>query len=143
MLHPFIFPRTGSMILLYGPCGPSNGIMRVTLDRYEFTSNTSKPLQSDDCLLFQSPGLSPSFYHELEIENVDGRAFSLNRVEILRGGSLVSPGSGNTISEIVGIMLFVVLLAVGVVTVYTAMTKKSTKRFTAETFDESLEPFLR
>ncbi|GAB1517305.1 hypothetical protein RhiTH_000351 [Rhizoctonia solani] len=128
-----------TMALLYGPCGPSNGIMRVTIDGKEYTSNTYKPFPSDDCLLFQSRSVSPYTYHELEVENLDGRTISVNRIEIIRATTIRSEGSSNTAVEIMVIVLFVIMLSTGVVVLYTAMTRKPTKKV----FDESLKPLLR
>ncbi|CAE6439361.1 unnamed protein product [Rhizoctonia solani] len=70
-----------SMFLLYGPCGPTNGLMKLTIDGQESTVNVSKRIASDDCLLLQSWLLQPSVMHRLLIENVDGATLGINRFE--------------------------------------------------------------
>ncbi|KAJ1307100.1 hypothetical protein OPQ81_001218 [Rhizoctonia solani] len=74
----------GSAFTIYGPCGPSSGLMRVKIDGKEETINTTKPFQSDDCLLYQSYSFQATFLHTLDIQNVDGRTLGLNRVEFFR-----------------------------------------------------------
>ncbi|CAE6479785.1 unnamed protein product [Rhizoctonia solani] len=59
-----------SAFLVYGPCGPTNGLMKITVDDRESTVNTSKSIASNDCLLFQSRGLSIGTMQELLIENI-------------------------------------------------------------------------
>ncbi|CAE6449678.1 unnamed protein product, partial [Rhizoctonia solani] len=75
----------GSAITIYGPCGPSSGLMRVKIGtRADETINATKPIQSDDCLLFQSPGLTPDQLYSLEIENISGGTLAINRMEFFR-----------------------------------------------------------
>ncbi|CAE6492221.1 unnamed protein product [Rhizoctonia solani] len=74
----------GSTILVYGPCGPGNGLMRVTIDGRQQTVNTSKPFASSDCLLFEAWGLTSTYFHRLLVENVDGRTLGINRFELFR-----------------------------------------------------------
>ncbi|KEP45727.1 putative P12 domain protein, partial [Rhizoctonia solani 123E] len=74
----------GSTLLIHGPCGPTNGLMKVTIDDQEATVNTSKPISSDDCLLFQAWGLPRTKMHELLVENIDGTSLGINRIEFLR-----------------------------------------------------------
>ncbi|KAH7340611.1 hypothetical protein B0J17DRAFT_652075 [Rhizoctonia solani] len=128
----------GSAILLYGPCGPSNGLVRVAIDGSERTLNLSRPFQSDDCLLFQSHGMSPSIFHQLEIENIDGGLLILDRMELMRMLAFRPPGPIGTLGEIAIIMLVVATIGAGVLVVYTAMTRRTAKKV----FDESLEPLL-
>ncbi|KAH7322082.1 hypothetical protein B0J17DRAFT_684916 [Rhizoctonia solani] len=68
-----------SALLVYGPCGPTNGLMKVTIDARGSTVNTSAPIASNDCLLFQSRGLSTGAMRELLIENADGATLGINR----------------------------------------------------------------
>ncbi|EUC54493.1 P12 domain protein, putative [Rhizoctonia solani AG-3 Rhs1AP] len=69
----------GSTILVYGPCGPEYGLMRVTINGEQQMVNASKPFASDDCLLFQAWGLPSTYLHRLLIENVDG-TLGINRI---------------------------------------------------------------
>ncbi|CAE6395825.1 unnamed protein product [Rhizoctonia solani] len=128
----------GSAVLLYGPCGPSNGLVRVGIDGFDRTLNLSRPFQSDDCLLFQSHGMSSHAYHRLEIENLDGGLLVLDRMEFIRVSNFRLPGPISTIGEMVLIMLAVLVMSAGVIVVYTAMTRRTAKRL----FDDSLEPLL-
>ncbi|CAE6503766.1 unnamed protein product [Rhizoctonia solani] len=128
----------GSTVLLYGPCGPSSGLVRVAIDGNERTLNLSRPFQSDDCLLFQSQDISSNIFHRLEVENIDGGLFLLDRMEFMRMSTFRPPGPISTLGEMAIIMLVVAALAAGVLVVYTAMTRKAAKKV----FDDSLEPLL-
>ncbi|CAE6459223.1 unnamed protein product [Rhizoctonia solani] len=70
-----------STFLLYGPCGPKNGLIKITVDGRESTVNTSMPIQSNDCLLFQAKGLSRLMMHQLIVENIDGATLGIDRFE--------------------------------------------------------------
>ncbi|CAE6435512.1 unnamed protein product [Rhizoctonia solani] len=70
-----------STLLIHGPCRPTNGLMKVSIDGRESTVNTSKPIASNDCLLFQAWGLPASMQHELLIENVEGATLGIDRLE--------------------------------------------------------------
>ncbi|CAE7093848.1 unnamed protein product [Rhizoctonia solani] len=72
-----------STLLVYGPCGPETGLMRVTIDGQQDVVNTSKPFASSDCLLFQAWGLQNYHLHRLLIENVDGKVLGINRSFVL------------------------------------------------------------
>ncbi|KAH7322065.1 hypothetical protein B0J17DRAFT_746616 [Rhizoctonia solani] len=74
----------GSTFLIYGPCGPTNGLMKITVDNDQQTVNTSRPFASDDCLLFQAQGLPVHFQHQLLIENIDGRTLGIDRLEFFK-----------------------------------------------------------
>ncbi|CAE7155021.1 unnamed protein product, partial [Rhizoctonia solani] len=74
----------GSSLLVYGPCGPDNGLMGVTIDGRQQIVNTSKPFASSDCLLFQTWGLQWTHFHRLLIENMDGKKLGINRFELFR-----------------------------------------------------------
>ncbi|CAE6455004.1 unnamed protein product [Rhizoctonia solani] len=131
----------GSAVLLYGPCGPcgpSNGLVRVGIDGFDRNLNLSRPFQSDDCLLFQSHGMTSHAYHRLEIENLDGGLLVLGRMEFMRVSNFKPPGPISTIGEMMLIMLAVLVVSMGVVVVYTAMTQRTAKK----AFDDSLEPLL-
>ncbi|CAE7074132.1 unnamed protein product, partial [Rhizoctonia solani] len=69
----------GSSLLMYGPCGPANSLMRVAIDGQQQIVNTSRPFACSDCLLFQARGLQPHYLHRFLIENVDGKALGINR----------------------------------------------------------------
>ncbi|CAE7122646.1 unnamed protein product [Rhizoctonia solani] len=74
----------GSSLLVYGPCGPDNGLMRVSIDGEQQIVNSSKPFACSDCLLFQARGLQPNHLKRLLIENVDGKTLGINRLELFR-----------------------------------------------------------
>ncbi|CAE7209364.1 unnamed protein product, partial [Rhizoctonia solani] len=75
-----------SSLLVYGPCGPDNGLMRLILNNYHHIVNTSKPFACSDCLLFQpeARGLGKSHLRKLLIENMDGKTLGINRFELFR-----------------------------------------------------------
>ncbi|CUA72738.1 hypothetical protein RSOLAG22IIIB_10275 [Rhizoctonia solani] len=109
----------GSTFLIYGPCGPTNGLIKVEIDSKASTVNTSKPIPSDDCLIFQAWGLPSPNLHELRIENVDGAALAINRIEFFwshgyrRGAGKLS--GATLIIVIVVVVLFVATLVVSVI----------------------------
>ncbi|CAE6449563.1 unnamed protein product [Rhizoctonia solani] len=74
----------GSTFLVYGPCGPTNGLMKVTFDNYEETVNTSKPFASNDCLLYHTRAVPVRYIHQVTIENVDGSTLGISRFELFR-----------------------------------------------------------
>lgn len=114
----------GSALTIYGPCGPSTGLMRVKIDNVEDTVNTTKPFQSDDCLLYQSQGFSPHDLHSLEVDNVDGRTLAVNRLEFFRYFPLDSPHSTNLGAIIAGVVVGVLLVVAAVVIFYSSRSKK-------------------
>ncbi|KDN45028.1 hypothetical protein RSAG8_05201, partial [Rhizoctonia solani AG-8 WAC10335] len=107
----------GSTLLIHGPCGPTNGLMKVKIDDHESTVNTSKPIPSDDCLLFQAWGFPRTNMHELLVENVNGGMLGINRVEFFLvsgfsdGSNSHNPG-GAVVAGIVIIVVFSVLAAI-------------------------------
>ncbi|KDN44986.1 hypothetical protein RSAG8_05159, partial [Rhizoctonia solani AG-8 WAC10335] len=77
-----------SSFLVYGPCGPTNALIRVTIDSQQRiqqqTVNTSTPFVSNDCLLFQAWGLPIPLRSQILIENVDGGMLSIDRFDAFR-----------------------------------------------------------
>ncbi|CAE6534437.1 unnamed protein product [Rhizoctonia solani] len=119
----------GSAFTIYGPCGPSNGLMRVIIDGKEDTTNTTKPFQSDDCLLYQSPGMSSNNLHTLEIDNVDGRTLAINHIEFFRiliNGN--SSGATMTGAKIVGIVIGVIVGVAALIILYSTRSRKSRQK---------------
>lgn len=84
------------------------------------TVNTSRPFQADDCLLFQSGGMTSTVMHNFVIENVDGRQLGINRVEF--GRILVFTSRNNTANAkagmIVGIVAGVIVIGVVLIIIY-------------------------
>ncbi|EUC54496.1 P12 domain protein, putative [Rhizoctonia solani AG-3 Rhs1AP] len=107
----------GSTLLIHGPCGPTNGLMKVKIDDQEATVNTSKPITSDDCLLFQAWAFPRTKMHELRVENVNGAALGINRLEFFtvtpygKGGKGTS-GNGSIVAGIVIVVVFTVMAVV-------------------------------
>ncbi|KAF8713323.1 hypothetical protein RHS03_00750, partial [Rhizoctonia solani] len=115
----------GSAMTLYGPCGPSSGLMRVKIDtRFEETINITKPIQSDDCLLFQSPGLTSDLLHSLEVENVSGGTLAINRMEFFRIVTFTNPRGYKNAGMIAGIVLGVILGIAALVILYSTRSRK-------------------
>ncbi|KDN44983.1 hypothetical protein RSAG8_05156, partial [Rhizoctonia solani AG-8 WAC10335] len=79
-----------SAFVMYGPCGPTNGLMRVTIDSHDQqrirqqTVNTSKPFASNDCLLFQTWSLGSTSPNQILIENLDGGMLGIARFDALK-----------------------------------------------------------
>ncbi|CAE6403631.1 hypothetical protein ACGC1H_005352 [Rhizoctonia solani] len=116
----------GSAFLIYGPCGPTNGLMRVIIDGNQRTVNTSKPFASNDCLLFQSPGQQIHAIHQFVVENVDGRTLSIDRLEFFRL-QLYKSGSvtGKRVVVISCTIVGVIVLCSVVIVIY---VRRSVKR---------------
>lgn len=89
--------------------------MEVTIDGYSRIINTSKPIQADDCLLFQSRGLPRTGFHDLEIQNIDGGELYINRIEAITL-SYFRPNMPNlharTVVSIVIWIVFAILLLI-------------------------------
>ncbi|CAE6403675.1 unnamed protein product [Rhizoctonia solani] len=106
-----------STLLIHGPCGPTNGLMKVKIDDQEATVNTSKPIKSEDCLLFQAWAFPRTRMHELRVENVDGAALGINRLEFFmvtsytKGGKTTSK-SGEMVAGIAIVIVFTVLAVI-------------------------------
>ncbi|CAE6532704.1 unnamed protein product [Rhizoctonia solani] len=117
----------GSAFLIYGPCGPTNGLMRVTVDGNQQTVNTSKPFASDDCLLFQSPGQNIHNLHQLVVENVDGRTLGIDRFEFFRIQLYQRSGSANgkRVAVILCTIVGAIVLCSVVIVIY---VRRSVKR---------------
>ncbi|CAE6449568.1 unnamed protein product [Rhizoctonia solani] len=114
-----------SAMTIYGPCGPSSGLMRVKIDsRLDETINITKPIQSDDCLLFQSSGLPADFLHSLEVENVSGGTIAVNRMEFFRIVTFTNPRGYKNAGMIAGIVLGVLLGIAGLVILYSTRSRK-------------------
>ncbi|CAE7229176.1 unnamed protein product [Rhizoctonia solani] len=107
----------GSAFLVYGPCGPTNGLMRVTIDGIEQIVNTSRPFASNDCLLFQSPGQVVHSLHQFLIENVDGRTLSIGRLEFIRIQMYKKGGMGIVRTTVVSSTIAAILAVFWVVIV--------------------------
>ena len=104
-------------MLIYGPCGPSNGLLNVAIDGESSTVNTSTPIAADNCLLYQSKGYSALNLHQLEVTNQDGKSLGINHLQFFRvlehttGNSSTTPGAivGGVIGGIVFVALCIVL----------------------------------
>ncbi|CAE6499819.1 unnamed protein product [Rhizoctonia solani] len=101
-----------STLLIYGPCGPTNGLMRVTINGRESTVNTSTPIPSIDCLLFQSWALTGTIMNQLLVENVNGASLGINRLHFWWGTLDYNRRDSSTTAKTVVIVLGSVL-AVG------------------------------
>ncbi|CAE6486157.1 unnamed protein product [Rhizoctonia solani] len=115
----------GSTFLVYGPCGPTNGLMKVTIDGQQQTVNTSKPLVSNDCLLFQAWGLPTHSLHQLFIENASGGALGIDRFDFFKLQLYEGPDtSTRTIVVACVVMAAIVVSAVVIV----VRVRRSVKR---------------
>ncbi|KAH7327630.1 hypothetical protein B0J17DRAFT_215651 [Rhizoctonia solani] len=106
-----------STLLIYGPCGPTNGLMRVTINGRESTINTSAPIPSSDCLLFQSWALTGTIMNQLLVENADGGMLGIDRIYFWWGtldyGRHTSSPVAKTVVIVLGSVLAVALVWVG------------------------------
>lgn len=117
----------GSAFTIYGPCGPSNGLMRVNFDGSENIINTTKPIQADDCLLYQSPGFQALNFHTLEIDNVDGRTLAVNRLEFFRVLTIAAPrlSRANQMgAKIAGIVVGGIIAVAGLIIFYSTRSRR-------------------
>ncbi|CAE6451256.1 hypothetical protein ACGC1H_005366 [Rhizoctonia solani] len=117
----------GSAVTISGPCGPSNGLMRINLDGTENIINTTKPFQSDDCLLYQSPGFPALNFHTLEIANVDGRTLAFNRLEFFRVRTIATPRGARTNqmgAKIAGIVVAAIVVLAGLIVFYSTRSRR-------------------
>ncbi|KAH7332707.1 hypothetical protein B0J17DRAFT_678491 [Rhizoctonia solani] len=107
-----VFMRfNASALLLYGSCGPTNGLMKVTLDGREFTVNTSIPIASNDCLLFQSRAAPSGVMREILIENTGDATIGINRF-VFVSIYWVGPTSPSMVAQAVAIALVTVFVVV-------------------------------
>lgn len=104
--------------------------MQVTLDDgHSETINTTKPIQSDDCLLYQSPGIAVDHLRSFEMENVDGRTLALNRVEYFRIITFTNGGRSAKVGGMVaGIVLGVIVAVAGLVILYSTRGRKTRQK---------------
>ncbi|KAH7322088.1 hypothetical protein B0J17DRAFT_772931 [Rhizoctonia solani] len=112
----------GSTLLLHGPCGPTGGLMRVTINSRQETINTSRPFMSNDCLLFQAWGLPLVSFHQLLIENVDGSVLAIDRVEFFR--LLMGIDNAKPTIAILCVVVGVVIVCAVAIIVYTRRVVK-------------------
>ncbi|KDN45011.1 hypothetical protein RSAG8_05184, partial [Rhizoctonia solani AG-8 WAC10335] len=114
----------GSTLLLHGPCGPTNGLMKVKIDDYESTVNTSKPIPSNDCLLFQAWGIPRTKMHELLVENVDGATLGIERIEFFWSDEYHQETHGRSNATVaiavVAVAVFISILVVSVIYLITS-----------------------
>ena len=99
--------------------------MKVKIDDQEATVNTSKPITSDDCLLFQAWAFPRTKMHELRVENANGASLGINRVEFFT----VTPyGKGGGTRKngliIAGIVIVVVFTVMAVIVITWKVHKK-------------------
>ncbi|EUC54524.1 P12 domain protein, putative [Rhizoctonia solani AG-3 Rhs1AP] len=121
----------GSAVTISGPCGPSNGLMRINLDGSENIINTTKPFQSDDCLLYQSPGFPALNFHTLEIANVDGRTLAFNRLDFFRVLTIATPRGARTNqmgAKIAGIVVAVIVVLAGLIVFYSTRSRRARQK---------------
>ncbi|CAE7150470.1 unnamed protein product [Rhizoctonia solani] len=75
-----------STFVMYGPCGPKHGLMRVTIDNkiqsQQQIVNTSRPIASNSCLLFQAWSLSVLSLDQVLIENLGGGMLGVERFNV-------------------------------------------------------------
>ncbi|KEP48659.1 putative P12 domain protein [Rhizoctonia solani 123E] len=117
----------GSTLLIHGPCGPTNGLMKVTIDDQEATVNTSKPISSDDCLLFQAWGFSGARMHKLLVENTDGATLGIDRIEFFLPNDYprgAHGGSSSTVAIAALAVAGVIVISILVVSVVYLKTSK-------------------
>ncbi|CUA73340.1 hypothetical protein RSOLAG22IIIB_10721 [Rhizoctonia solani] len=116
----------GSALLIHGPCGPTNGLVKVKIGSQEATVNTSKPIPSDDCLIFQSWGFPSTAMHELRVENVNGATLGINRVELFLVSPFVNKSNGRDPGGalVAGIVIVVVFTVLAVVIITFRFKKK-------------------
>jgi hypothetical protein len=99
--------------------------MRVKIGtRADETINATKPIQSDDCLLFQSPGLTPDQLYSLEIENISGGTLAINRMEFFRIVTFAGSKGYKNAGMIAGIVLGVILGIAALVILYSTRSRK-------------------
>ncbi|KAG8742429.1 hypothetical protein FRC10_001443 [Ceratobasidium sp. 414] len=107
----------GSTVLIFGPCNPASGLLRVSIDGSDtITVNTSSPVTSNNCLLYQSQGYSALALHTLSFTTEGDQPVGINHLEFFRvlehsdGGDGVTPGAivGGVIGGIVLIAILIV-----------------------------------
>ncbi|KAF8746617.1 hypothetical protein RHS02_00699, partial [Rhizoctonia solani] len=118
-----------STFLIHGPCGPANGLIKVSIDGRESMVNTSKPIASNDCLLFQAWGFPALKEHDLLIENMGGM-LGIDRLEFFwldMFGERNSRSNADKKNVTIGVGIMIgILLVVAGLTIY---FENSSKRF--------------
>ncbi|KAB5587663.1 hypothetical protein CTheo_8897 [Ceratobasidium theobromae] len=118
-----------SAFVVYGPCGPSGGLIRVSTYTTQAIVNISTPFQADDCLLFQSQGMPSVSWHQLEIENMDGRQLGINRIEFFRTTTFSeSEGRNATPWITVSSVVVAILVMVGIIIIYALLARSEETR---------------
>ncbi|KAF8685546.1 hypothetical protein RHS04_00472 [Rhizoctonia solani] len=121
--------RQTSTFLIHGPCGPANGLIKLSIDGRESTLNTSEPIASNDCLLFQAWGFPALKEHDLLIENMGGM-LGIDRLEFFwldMFGERNSRSNADKKNVTIGVGIMIgILLVVAGLTIY---FENSSKRF--------------
>lgn len=129
VMYPDTHYFVASAFVVYGPCGPSGGLIRVSTYTTQAIVNISTPFQADDCLLFQSQGMPSVSWNQLEIENMDGRQLGINRIEFFRTTTFSeSEGRNATPWITVSSVVVAILVMVGIIIIYALLARSEETR---------------
>ncbi|QRV88129.1 hypothetical protein RhiJN_16147 [Ceratobasidium sp. AG-Ba] len=119
----------GSAVTIYGPCSPTSGLLRVQLDSNEaVTVNTSSPITSPNCLLYQTPGFSALSIHTLSVTSADQNPVSINHFEFCRVFAFASTTNNVAPGAIVGGVIGGIVLIAILIVVYSMRSRKTRQK---------------
>jgi len=118
----------GSTVLVYGPCGPSSGLIRVTIDDTPESVNTTTPVASSNCILYQSRGYSALNVHKLVVENQDGKPLSINHMSFFRVIEYSGTKSGANIAAVVGGVIGGIVFVAFLIVLYSMRSRQTRQK---------------
>ncbi|KAG9077933.1 hypothetical protein FRC06_008627 [Ceratobasidium sp. 370] len=119
----------GSTVLIFGPCNPTSGLLRVSIDGSDtITVNTSSPISSNNCLLYQSPGYSALALHTLSFTTEGDQPVGINHLEFFRVLEHSDGGDGVTPGAIVGGVIGGIVLIAVLIVAYSMRSRKTRQK---------------
>jgi hypothetical protein len=119
----------GSTVLIFGPCNPSSGLLRVTIDGSDTTTvNTSSPVTSNNCLLYQSQGYSALYLHTLSFTTEGDQPVGINHLQFFRVLEHSEGGDGVTPGAIVGGVIGGIVLIAVLIVAYSMRSRKTRQK---------------
>ncbi|KAG8730937.1 hypothetical protein FRC12_019991 [Ceratobasidium sp. 428] len=119
----------GSTVIIYGPCSPTSGLLKVSIDNQDTqTVNTSSPITSSNCILYQSRGYSALALHTLSFSSESDAPVSINHLSFFRVLEHSDSGDGVAPGAIVGGVIGGIVLIAILIVAYSMRSRKTRQK---------------
>ncbi|KAG9098719.1 hypothetical protein FRC07_010598 [Ceratobasidium sp. 392] len=119
----------GSTVFLYGPCSPTSGLLRVSIDNADTqTVNTSSPITSPNCILYQARGYSALSLHTVSWSTEGDAPVSINHLSFFRVLEHADSGNGVAPAAVVGGVIGGIVLVAILIVAYSMRSRKTRQK---------------